>query len=101
MAGPLSKGRSGTSHCRTAARAQDRVWAVHSPARPASRAEEWAPASYPPLNYKLGDSVATREAYGNALLRVGGDGLRVVAMDGDTKNSTYSENSSKIPGTLH
>src|SRR6266436_1465084 len=50
-----------------------------------------APASYPPLNYKLGDSVATREAYGNALLRVGGADLRVVAMDGDTKNSTYSE----------
>src|SRR5437867_11431985 len=50
-----------------------------------------APASYPPLNYKLGDSVATREAYGNALLRVSGVDLRVVAMDGDTKNSTYSE----------
>src|SRR2546426_232962 len=50
-----------------------------------------APAGYPPLNYKLGDSVATREAYGNALLRVGGVDLRVVAMDGDTKNSTYSE----------
>src|SRR6266853_1759923 len=49
-----------------------------------------APASYPPLNYKLGDSVATREAYGNALSRVGGADLRVVAMDGDTKNSTYS-----------
>jgi transketolase len=50
-----------------------------------------APASYPPLTYKVGDSVATREAFGNALLRIGGVDQRIVAMDGDTKNSTYSE----------
>jgi transketolase len=50
-----------------------------------------APASYPPLNYKPGDSVATREAYGNALVRIGEADPRVVAMDGDTKNSTYAE----------
>jgi len=50
-----------------------------------------APAGYPPLNYKPGDSVATREAYGNALARIGETDQRIVAMDGDTKNSTYSE----------
>jgi transketolase len=50
-----------------------------------------APASYPPLGYKVGDSVATREAYGNALARMGEVDQRIVAMDGDTKNSTYSE----------
>jgi transketolase len=50
-----------------------------------------APAGYPPINYKLGDSIATREAYGAALVRVGEADPRVVAMDGDTKNSTYSE----------
>jgi transketolase len=50
-----------------------------------------APASYPPLNYKIGDAVATREAYGNALARIGETDHRVVAMDGDTKNSTYAE----------
>ena len=50
-----------------------------------------APAGYPPITYKLGDLVATREAFGNALLRIGGADQRVVAMDGDTKNSTYSE----------
>ena len=54
-----------------------------------------APASYPPTAYKLGDLVATREAFGNALLRVGGVDARVVAMDGDTKNSTFSEKFSK------
>jgi transketolase len=50
-----------------------------------------APASYPAPAYKLGDQVATREAFGNALLRIGSVDQRVVALDGDTKNSTYSE----------
>ena len=50
-----------------------------------------APASYPPINYKLGDKIATREAYGAALVRIGEADQRVVAMDGDTKNSTYAE----------
>ncbi len=50
-----------------------------------------APAGYPPLSYKAGDSVATREAFGNALLRVGEADPRIVALDGDTKNSTYSD----------
>ena len=49
------------------------------------------PASYPPLSYKPGDLVATREAYGAALARIGEADLRVVALDGDTKNSTYAE----------
>jgi len=49
------------------------------------------PASYPPISYKLGDLAATREAYGNALARIGGADERVVALDGDTKNSTYSD----------
>ncbi len=50
-----------------------------------------APASYPPLTYKLGDAVATREAYGNAITRIGEADARVVALDGDTKNSTFAE----------
>lgn len=49
------------------------------------------PASYPAINYKLGDLIATREAYGAALTRIGEADQRVVAMDGDTKNSTYAE----------
>jgi transketolase len=49
------------------------------------------PASYPPINYKKGEAVATREAYGNALVRLGEVDARIVAMDGDTKNSTFSE----------
>src|SRR5262249_27974672 len=50
-----------------------------------------APSEYPAFTYKLGDMVATREAFGNALVRIGGADPRVVALDGDTKNSTYSE----------
>jgi transketolase len=50
-----------------------------------------APAGYPPINYKPGDLVATREAYGDALTRIGEVDPRVVAMDGDTKNSTFAE----------
>ncbi|HXI72202.1 MAG TPA: transketolase [Verrucomicrobiae bacterium] len=50
-----------------------------------------APASYPSINYTLGDKIATREAYGTALVRLGEADQRVVAVDGDTKNSTYAE----------
>ncbi len=50
-----------------------------------------APAGYPAPNYNLGDKVATREAYGSALLRIGEVDERVVALDGDTKNSTYAD----------
>jgi transketolase len=54
-----------------------------------------APAGYPPINYKSGDMVATREAYGTALVRIGETDPRIVAMDGDTKNSTYAEKFAK------
>ena len=62
-----------------------------TPPNPLPAPKNEAPASFPPTAYKLGDLVATREAYGNALVRIGEVDQRVVAMDGDTKNSTYSE----------
>jgi transketolase len=43
------------------------------------------------IDYKIGDSIATREAYGEALARLGDVNPLVVALDGDTKNSTFSE----------
>src|SRR5436309_3297178 len=49
------------------------------------------PAAIAPPSYKLGDAIATREAYGTALVKVGMTDPRVVALDGDTKNSTFSE----------
>ena len=44
-----------------------------------------------PLAYKLGDVVATREAYGTALARLGEVNEHVIAVDGDVKNSTFAE----------
>uniref|UniRef100_A0A6P4EXP8 transketolase n=1 Tax=Drosophila rhopaloa TaxID=1041015 RepID=A0A6P4EXP8_DRORH len=44
-----------------------------------------------PPNYRLGDSVATRLAYGTALAKIAADNARVIALDGDTKNSTYAD----------
>jgi transketolase len=41
--------------------------------------------------YKLGDEVATREAFGDALARLGAADPRVVALDADVKNSTFTE----------
>jgi len=41
--------------------------------------------------YAVGQEVATREAYGDALARIGDVDPLVVVLDGDTKNSTYSE----------
>jgi transketolase len=41
--------------------------------------------------YRRGDSVATREAYGTALAKLGDGDDRIVALDGDVKNSTFSE----------
>jgi transketolase len=43
------------------------------------------------LPYKIGDSVATRKAYGEALAQLGELYPEIVALDGDTKNSTFSE----------
>jgi transketolase len=56
-----------------------------APARAAATAAVEAPS------YKLGDMVATREAYGTALAKLGTANPRVVATDGDTKNSTFAE----------
>jgi transketolase len=41
--------------------------------------------------YKLGQEVATREAYGAALAALARTAPQVVALDGDVKNSTFSE----------
>ena len=48
-------------------------------------------ASLGALPYKLGDSIATREAYGSAIARLGAGDNRIVALDADVGNSTFSE----------
>ena len=44
-----------------------------------------------PPAYAIGDSVATREAYGSALALLGAGDDRIVALDADVKNSTFSD----------
>ncbi|CAG9135764.1 unnamed protein product [Plutella xylostella] len=46
--------------------------------------------SAPPA-YKPGETVATRLAYGTALKKIADTNMRVIALDGDTKNSTFSD----------
>jgi transketolase len=41
--------------------------------------------------YELGQQVATREAYGDGLVALGKVNPQIVALDGDVKNSTFSE----------
>jgi transketolase len=45
----------------------------------------------PESSYHLGDSVATRKAFGNALLKLGPNYPNLMTLDGDVENSTYTE----------
>lgn len=55
------------------------------PAAPALPAAPAAP------EYSLGQQIATREAYGAALAKLGRIRKEIVALDGDCKNSTFSQ----------
>merc|ERR1719244_563923 len=54
--------------------------------------------SEPPA-YNIGDKLATRQAYGTALAKLAKSHPRVVALDGDMKNSTFSQNLLKVDPT--
>jgi transketolase len=63
--------------------------------RPAPTAEDAAGAAPPdadaPLpRYAVGEAVATRKAYGDALVVLGARDARVVALDAEVSNSTYA-----------
>ena len=59
------------------------VPASHQPAAPADTG-----AASP--QYAVGDKVATRKAYGDALVALGARDPKVVALDGEVKNSTFA-----------
>jgi transketolase len=59
--------------------------------KPSMPKEDAAPTPVAPPAYKLGDKVATREAYGTAIAKLAQADVRVVALDADVKNSTFSE----------
>merc|ERR1719225_2021929 len=54
-----------------------------------------------PPRYKKGDSLATRQAYGTALVKIGKNNNRVVGLDGDMKNSTFSQELRKLYPERH
>ncbi|MFZ3012981.1 MAG: transketolase, partial [Nitrospira sp.] len=62
---------------------------IHTPSAPSA-----APVTIgtiPPPPYKIGDTVATREAFGAALEALGSVNPLVVVLDADVKNSTYTD----------
>jgi transketolase len=61
-----------------------------APVPAADETAEPARAAATPARYAVGDKVATRKAYGDALLALGDRDLRVVALDGEVSNSTYA-----------
>ncbi len=64
---------------------------VAKPSSPVPSSEAILGGSPAPPDYGADEMVATRQAYGNALRKLGASNPRVVVLDGDTKNSTYSE----------
>jgi transketolase len=50
----------------------------------------------PPPSYTIGDQVATREAFGEALAKLALADPRAVALDADVKNSTFSDRFEKV-----
>jgi transketolase len=62
------------------------------PRRVESHVPEWEVRDTPvSVGYEAGDQVATRAAFGSALKKLGEINPYVVVLDGDVKNSTYSE----------
>lgn len=62
---------------------------IHTPSAPS--AAHGTIGTIPPPPYKIGDAVATREAFGAALEALGSANPLVVALDADVKNSTYTD----------
>ena len=54
------------------------------------------PKPIAPPSYTAGEQVATREAYGTALAKLAEADQRVVALDADVKNSTFSDRFEKV-----
>lgn len=71
--------------------------AIPPPAARATRPVQPVP-TIPDPSYELGAKVATREAYGTALEALGAVDPRVVALDADVGNSTFSDKFERAHG---
>jgi transketolase len=65
--------------------------AVSAPKRRRARARKLVSKTFAPPSYAVGDHVATRRAYGDALAALGAARPDVVALDGEVSNSTYAD----------
>ena len=63
--------------------------ATKKPSTPTQERSSISPL--PPSPYKIGDTVATREAFGNAFEALGAVNPLIVGLDADVKNSTYTD----------
>ncbi|XP_048512139.1 transketolase-like protein 2 isoform X1 [Athalia rosae] len=54
-----------------------------------------------PPNYKIGEMIATRVAYGTGLAKIAANNDRVIALDGDMKSSTFSEKIKTVDPTRY
>ncbi len=69
---------------------------IPPPPKTSAGADRSHRAELTPPAYKLGDVIATREAYGAALVKLGEVEPRVVVLDADVKNSTFSDKFEKV-----
>ncbi|BCS35305.1 transketolase [Luteitalea sp. TBR-22] len=69
---------------------------IPMPSGVVTRPDPAAPAVVEAPSYTKGDLVATREAYGTGLAKLGVADARVVALDADVKNSTFTDRFEKV-----
>lgn len=90
---PLKKGEQleqALAEIRSREEVQVKPFAASAPARGLGKPQTGVERMAPP-SYAADDLVATREAYGTALGKLGDVNPRVVVIDADTKNSTFAE----------
>ncbi len=94
---PLPKGEQ-TDEALAALEAQlsgrETTWTPKLPSGNGSAAPSASPSAAPVSTaptYSLGDKVATRQAFGAALAALAKADPRIVALDGDVKNSTFTQ----------
>ena len=97
-----SRNWAASAACWSAARCLPTLPPVPRRPCPARRTRPTAPRTTPAPQapaYSVGDKVATRKAYGDALAALGTDRPEVVALDGEVSNSTHADEFAKAyPG---
>jgi transketolase len=79
------------SHLEGEIHGNGQAWTPNLPRRRQPSKPEVVPAYPPPPYQPGGKEIATRKAFGQALAAIGKVDSRIVALDGDVKNSTYTE----------